>query len=74
METGCRAKQGRFATILLVQSCRSVRMMDPMLTKPKNHKARNPWPLILLIGIAALCFVVASQGLRTVTELLVKPL
>ena len=48
-------------------------MMDPMLTKPKNHKSRNPWPLILLIGVAALCFVLAAQGFQTIAEILVQP-
>ena len=74
METGCRATWGQFATFLLGLSCRPVFMMDPMLTKPKNHKARNPWLLILMIGIAALCFVLAAQGLQSVAEILVQPL
>ncbi|MCU0899054.1 MAG: hypothetical protein MUC82_01010 [Cypionkella sp.] len=49
-------------------------MMDPMLTKPKNHKARNPWPLILMIAAAALCFVLAARGLQSVAEVLAQPL
>jgi hypothetical protein len=49
-------------------------MMDPMLARPKNHKARNPWPLILMLGFAALCFVLAARGFQTVAEILVQPL
>ncbi|WP_164611851.1 hypothetical protein [Pseudotabrizicola algicola] len=45
-----------------------------MLTKPKNHKARHSWLLILMIGIAALCFVLAAQGFQTVAEILVQPI
>jgi len=68
LETGCRATGGQFATFLLSLSCRPGQMMDPMLTKPKNHTVRNPWPLILMIGIAALCLVLSSQGIQTATE------
>ncbi|MFN4155701.1 MAG: hypothetical protein ACK4HF_13685 [Paracoccaceae bacterium] len=39
-----------------------------MFAKPKNHKVRNPWPLILMIGIAALCLVLASQGMQPVSK------
>ena len=49
-------------------------MMDPMLTRPKNHKGRNPWLLIVMVGIAALCFVLAAQGLKAVSVVLVQPL
>jgi hypothetical protein len=49
-------------------------MIDPILTKPKNHKFRNPWPLILLTGVAALCFVLAAQGFQTMAEILVQPI
>lgn len=73
METACRETRGKFATILLSLSDTPLRMMDPMLTKPKNHKARNPWPLILMLGIAGLCFVLASRGLHSVAEILIKP-
>ena len=48
-------------------------MMDPMLTRPKNHKARNPWPLIILLGIALTCFVVAARGLQDVAAILEEP-
>lgn len=46
-------------------------MMDPMLTKPKNHKARNPWLLILMIGITLLCFVLSTHGLQSGEGILV---
>lgn len=49
-------------------------MMDPMLTKPKNHKARNPWPLILLIGLTALCFVLSTQGFSMAARIIAQPL
>lgn len=48
-------------------------MMEPMLDKPKNHKPRSPWPLILMIGVAALCFILASQDSQTVAELMAAP-
>ncbi|WP_167852645.1 hypothetical protein [Pseudotabrizicola sediminis] len=48
-------------------------MMDPMLNKPKSHRSRSPWALILMIGFTALCFILASQESQTMTEVLVQP-
>ena len=45
-------------------------MMEPMLNKPKKHKPRSPWALILMIGIAALCFILVSQDVQVVTSVL----
>lgn len=71
METRCRTSQRQFATFLLNLPVTPCVMMDPMLTKPKNHKARNPWLLILMIGITLLCFVLSTHGLQTGEGILV---
>jgi len=48
-------------------------MMDPMLSKPKNHKRRNPWPTILMLGVAIVCYVLAARGYGTVTQVVLQP-
>ncbi|WP_168219716.1 hypothetical protein [Pseudotabrizicola formosa] len=39
-----------------------------MHNKPKSRRPRSPWALILMIGITALCFILAAQEAHTLTE------
>ncbi|MDO9638983.1 MAG: hypothetical protein Q7J44_10610 [Pseudotabrizicola sp.] len=43
-----------------------------MLNKPKNHKPGPPWALILMIAIAAVCFILASQDAQITTAVLTR--
>ncbi len=41
-------------------------MMDPMLNIPQNRKPRNAGRLIVLLGIAALMFILAATRFGSV--------
>ena len=45
--------------------------MDPMLNIPKNHKPRNPLRIIVLMGIAALMFLIAANQLDQVAQAII---
>lgn len=48
-------------------------MMNPMLNKPKNLKRKNPLRLIILMGIAGLCFMLAANQIGAVALVMAAP-
>lgn len=48
-------------------------MMNPMLHKPKNLKRKSPLRLIVLMGLAGLCFLLAANQIGAVTFIMPTP-
>jgi hypothetical protein len=48
-------------------------MLEPMLHKPKNVSTRNTGRLIVLIGIAAMLFIIAANQIESVAIMMTSP-
>lgn len=47
--------------------------MNPMLHKPKNLKRKSPLRLIVLMGLAGLCFILAANQIGAVAFIMPAP-
>ncbi len=72
-ETGCRGLRREFAIIVLNGAGKTTGMMDPMLNIPKNLKRKNPWVLIVMMGIAAISFLLAANAFVSVAAVMALP-